>query len=238
MRIGILMVARSGSTFMQALLSGQAKDSLTERRWPSEINCSPPIKHFSENYPLGHIINDVIMKLDSTDNTPELYSFYMPFTADHNFYNQFPGTWHFYVLHRDPRNRIESICQWAEKNPTNEDRHYIFREGVSQDKILLSTLLKLKKSSNFTLLPFEEFIKTPIETFSNIISSLGSELNKEYYNQLANEWLALYSNSGSNDKGKQANQRWLTWSEKEKKYFKLHCGEGLIALNYEEDNTW
>lgn len=237
-RVFFLSTARSGSTFMECMLRGEIDTTVLalSGKDPEKMLLPAPVwlhtlpprqcQFYGMN---GPCIDSLITQTRKAD-VAEAYSMRMPTTAGKAWFNSLgEGDWKFIYLLRDPRNRIESACAG---NPAV--REMVFRQECAVAKTSIPYLLEMMNDPRFKAFRFEDLVVNPLEALKKMFLFAGFKLNVEFYKKLIPKWYKQ-SNSSFCDKGVGANERWLSWTPKEKEYFKKEVGSYLAKLSYEKD---
>lgn len=247
-RILFILNHRSGSHFMEAMLRADVRnifqpnsfDFWTNLPGPIWLQTVPPeqCQYYGVNNP-----HEIWSLLQSPPQDPSLeyeaYSIHAPTTGDGSWLknNLGPGDWTFFFMYRDPRNKIESLLKRAEGRPNHLSRAEIFPDWVRLSKIIASGVIDMKKDPRFHFVDFDIMFDDPKKGLYNMFNTVGLTLDTSLYDPLIDEWNAKH-NSSYNDLGTGRRDRWLAWTQEERKYFCEHMGDELIALGYEKDKSW
>jgi hypothetical protein len=154
------------------------------------------------------------------------------------------GEWEFFVQVRDPRNHIESVRaapgeQVNKHQQTNPDDY--FRTLCLGQRNRSRVVLDCQKyMENYHVIRFESLVSDPVDYVCGLISSIGLtpdrasiadayKINQEERHGDLHSSFKLASS---------CNDRWLTWTDKQKSVFKQVLGRELIELGYEGDLLW
>lgn len=144
---------------------------------------------------------------------------------------------------RDPRNQIESRCQFTRGAPSpivRRSERY-FTEACHEVAERVKQMVEFKKllGDRFKLIRMEDLIITPMDILLEIYNYWG--INPDLSAIKANIHLQMKSNSDQNICLKHSsfgtpdgyNKRWHDWSKKKKTIFKRVAGNTLHELGYE-----
>lgn len=245
-RILFILNHRSGSHFMEAMLRANIKDIfqpggfdfLPSLPGPVWLQTIPPQQ--CQLYGINSPYNtwDLINSPRNIEKR-EAYSIHAPTVDSGQWLRNLPQPedWTFFLMYRDPRNKMESLLKRAEGKPKCEPREVLFPDWVRISKIIAQGIVDMKRDPRFNFVDFDVLFDDPKGGLYRIFNKVGLTLDTSLYDSLVDEWNARH-NSSYNDLGAKRRDRWLAWTQEEREYFCEHMGDELIALGYEKDKSW
>lgn len=229
----------SGIKFLGSLLSGKILNLETQLANPFflGVNIGESCSLFRGDSKY-RVLEDLIISRAKIKSN-EGYFWEPPADLDKSFYQSFSEDWKFVYLIRDPRNRIESILERVNISfPDLNQRESVFEMYLEIEKRYMTSVLQMLNHPQFKLVKVEDLIKNPVETIGQVLSFL--DLSPDY--QKLQDISILYSSSSHEspfkDNGENSSFRWKVWSKEEREKFFCSCGESLVSLGYEKDETW
>lgn len=240
----IITHEKRGSTFLMSMLFGEPGEfAFNEKQFktkdfPIWLNTVPPqqCKFYYHGDPKYRQLEDRIYARPDV-NTMEAYTWVSPANLDQKFYDQLPGNdWRFVYLLRDPRNTITSLCKRSQLVDEKLDDMFRVQCGYFQDE--LGGLNAVKRDPRFYLLRFEQFIVTPVDTMVEMFGHMGLQIDRNFYQEIADQYAAGYINTSFQDQGKGSRRRWDSWSDEWRTHYNNEVGPGLRHLGIPEYLEW
>ena len=227
---------RTGSTFINSMLLGRPGEFAGDVKmfknieYPTWLTTDPPeqCKFWHGSCPNVSILEDLIQSRPVI-HTDEAYFLEMG-PLDPSFFTEnylSPGSWRFFRLFRDPRNRIESLLT---RGRLDKRRQIVFENECYASAQEVSEIVRMYENPQYRVIKFEELIQNPLSVCKYIFDFMGLSIDDEFYQNIISSYTKDYVNSSFDDAGKSSNNRWSKWFDEEKSYYDIHVMPVIIKL--------